>query len=65
MKKGEIFNFIIKNGKISENVILKNCYIYPGSFNPLHKGHLSLEEYSVKLKKMDFFYDISLSCPDN
>lgn len=64
MKKNEIFNFLMKNGKIVENVILENCYIYPGSFNPLHKGHLALEDYSTKKDKKIFYYDISLSCPD-
>ena len=48
---------LIPDGKYS-GVIL------PGSFNPLHKGHMKLKEYIIQNYDLQFAYEISISNVD-
>ena len=46
------------------NNFLKPKAIIPGSFNPLHKGHIELYNFSKKLFNRDVFFEISISNVD-
>lgn len=50
-----------KVGFIS-NTANKPELIFPGSFNPLHKGHLKMKEVAERKTGMDLYYEI---CIDN
>ena len=46
------------------NNFLKPRAIIPGSFNPLHKGHIELYNFSKKLFDRDVFFEMSISNVD-
>lgn len=60
-----IFNLIFhpKSRTVIKNVELGEFFIFPGSFNPLHKGHRALsnpELYSEKFGNINIAYEMSV-----
>lgn len=53
----------LKGGDLSESKIT-NSLILPGSFNPLHEGHINLLKFAEKKFKQKGFFEISLSNVD-
>ena len=52
----------LPGGKMLANQILKKCAVIPGSFNPLHDGHVALAEAVAKkfeLKDSDIIFELS------
>jgi len=52
----------LPGGKMLANQILKKCVVIPGSFNPLHDGHVALAEavaQKFNLKSSDIVFELS------
>ncbi len=63
-----IMNIIyLPNGKYLVNQILKKCAVIPGSFNPIHEGHIALGEEIAncqQISKEDVIFELSAANPD-
>ena len=53
----------LKSGDLSEKLIT-NALVLPGSFNPLHQGHINLLNLAEKKFQQRGFFEISLSNVD-
>ena len=55
--------FINKDGTVCTNKPT-NIAVLPGSFNPLHKGHLELAQIASKILGVDLIFEISITNVD-
>ena len=55
--------FINKDGSVCTNKPT-NIAVLPGSFNPLHKGHLELAQIASKILGVDLIFEISITNVD-
>ncbi len=53
--------FVFHDGHCNELPPLKNIDVYPGSWNPLHVGHLDIYNFALKNNPdANFFFELSL-----
>ena len=60
-------NFVLtpQFGGFKEDVNLTNCYVFPGSFNPITHGHYAIMKSVLKMKgERQFFFEITIDNPD-